>query len=480
MRRPRDRPLQPDDPERARLRGPRRVPRRASSVEITASLPCYTKDNVDRQRGDDVFDSSILALQKLNALGLRRRRLGPRAQPRLQPARPVACRPRRTSSRPTTSASSATHFGIVFNQLFTLANMPIKRFGSTLVTQGKFASYMALLHSAHNPRQSRRRDVPHARVGRLPRLSLRLRFQPDARHPARRRRQAAAPSVADLLTTSSTARRSPWPTIATAAPPDRARAAAARSPEQRAESAGRRSRVRVSIIVPALERSAPHRRDARAVAAAARARATRSIVVDGGSTRCDARARRAARRPRVRRAARARRADERRRGAAQRATCCCSCTPIRGCPTAASRRSLDANGSAPDGAGDASTSRSPGASACLPLVARDDECALAAHAASRPATRASSSSARSSTAIGGYPDQPLMEDIELSRRLEARGGRAAVPRASASSRRAGAGSATGPWRTIVAMWRLRFAYWRGADPRAARRAATGRHARRRR
>ena len=44
-----------------------------------------------------------------------------------------------------------THFGIVFNRLFTLANMPISRFGSTLVTQGKFASYMALLHAAHNP-----------------------------------------------------------------------------------------------------------------------------------------------------------------------------------------------------------------------------------------------------------------------------------------------------------------------------------------
>src|SRR4029453_17467600 len=43
------------------------------------------------------------------------------------------------------------HFGIVFNHLFTLPNMPISRFGSTLITQGKFASYMALLHSAHNP-----------------------------------------------------------------------------------------------------------------------------------------------------------------------------------------------------------------------------------------------------------------------------------------------------------------------------------------
>ncbi|MET0682414.1 MAG: arsenosugar biosynthesis radical SAM (seleno)protein ArsS [Casimicrobiaceae bacterium] len=119
-------------------------------VEITASLPCYTKDNVDRQRGDQVFDSSILALTKLNALGygvddsglvlnLVYNPLGPSlppAQDRLEAAY---------------KRELAQNFGIVFNRLFTLANMPIARFGSTLITQGKFASYMALLHSAHNP-----------------------------------------------------------------------------------------------------------------------------------------------------------------------------------------------------------------------------------------------------------------------------------------------------------------------------------------
>jgi radical SAM/Cys-rich protein len=119
-------------------------------VEITASLPCYTKDNVDRQRGDHVFESSILALRKLNALGYGRDG-GPRVLnlvynplgPYLPPAQDkLECDYKR---------ELGTHFGITFNRLFTLANMPIARFGSTLVSQGKFGTYMALLRNAHNP-----------------------------------------------------------------------------------------------------------------------------------------------------------------------------------------------------------------------------------------------------------------------------------------------------------------------------------------
>jgi len=119
-------------------------------VEIIASLPCYTKENVDRQRGDHVFESSILALQKLNALGfgidgapltlnLVYNPLGPYLPPAQEKLEADYKRELRA------------HFGVAFNRLFTLANMPIKRFGSTLVTQGKFASYMALLRSAHEP-----------------------------------------------------------------------------------------------------------------------------------------------------------------------------------------------------------------------------------------------------------------------------------------------------------------------------------------
>ena len=119
------------------------------AVEITASLPCYTEDNVDRQRGDHVFESSILALRKLNALGYGRggglalnlvyNPLGPflpPAQDKLE-----ADYKRELGAR----------HGVTFDRLYTLANMPIARFGSTLISQGKFAPYMALLRNAHNP-----------------------------------------------------------------------------------------------------------------------------------------------------------------------------------------------------------------------------------------------------------------------------------------------------------------------------------------
>ena len=119
-------------------------------VEITASLPCYTKDNVDRQRGDDVFDSSILALQKLNRLGYGVDGSGLTLNLVYNPLGP-SLPPAQDKLEADYKRELGTNFGIVFNHLFTLANMPIKRFGSTLVTQGKFASYMALLHSAHNP-----------------------------------------------------------------------------------------------------------------------------------------------------------------------------------------------------------------------------------------------------------------------------------------------------------------------------------------
>ena len=160
-------------------------------VEITASLPCYTKENVDRQRGDNVFESSILALQKLNALGYGIDATGLVLNLVYNPLGP-SLPPAQETLEAAYKRELAAHFGIVFNRLYTLANMPIKRFGSTLVTQGTFASYMQLLRSAHNPDNLDERHVPVAGVGRLSRLPVRLRLQPDARHSARDRRQAAA------------------------------------------------------------------------------------------------------------------------------------------------------------------------------------------------------------------------------------------------------------------------------------------------
>jgi radical SAM/Cys-rich protein len=120
------------------------------SVEIIASLPCYTKENVDRQRGDHVFESSILALGKLNALGFGTEGSHLRLNLVYNPLGPYLP-PAQEKLEADYKRELHAHFGVVFNRLFTLANMPIKRFGSTLVTQGKFASYMALLRSAHSP-----------------------------------------------------------------------------------------------------------------------------------------------------------------------------------------------------------------------------------------------------------------------------------------------------------------------------------------
>jgi radical SAM/Cys-rich protein len=117
-------------------------------VEVVASMPCYLEDNVDRQRGNGVFDASIRGLQALNALGY--------GQPGSGLTLNLVYNPQGPSLPPEQVALEAdykrhlhAHFGVVFNQLFTLANMPIQRFGSTLVSKGQFVPYMDLLKSAH-------------------------------------------------------------------------------------------------------------------------------------------------------------------------------------------------------------------------------------------------------------------------------------------------------------------------------------------
>ncbi len=114
-------------------------------VEIVASLPCYSLENVDKQRGKGAFDKSILGLQKLNALGY--------GQPGSGLALNLVFNPQGASLPPDQSALQIdyqrelfTHFGIVFDQLLVIANMPIQRFGSMLISKGKFNDYMRLLH----------------------------------------------------------------------------------------------------------------------------------------------------------------------------------------------------------------------------------------------------------------------------------------------------------------------------------------------
>ena len=117
-------------------------------VEIIASMPCYEPENVNAQRGEGVFEKSIAAFQKLNALGYGR-------DPRLilnfvyNPVRAVLP-PDQAELEADYKREMAAHFGIVFNKLYCLANMPIARFASYLKRQRQFAEYHALLKDAFN------------------------------------------------------------------------------------------------------------------------------------------------------------------------------------------------------------------------------------------------------------------------------------------------------------------------------------------
>jgi radical SAM/Cys-rich protein len=119
----------------------------ARKVEVVASMPCYLQNNVEHQRGKGVFDASIRGLKQLNAVGYGRDRAL---------ALNLVYNPQGPSLPPSQIALEAEYkrvlgeqYGIVFNKLFVLANMPIQRFGSTLVTNGEFESYLDLLQHAH-------------------------------------------------------------------------------------------------------------------------------------------------------------------------------------------------------------------------------------------------------------------------------------------------------------------------------------------
>lgn len=116
----------------------------AHRVEVVASLPCYSLDNVDKQRGKGVFDKSIAALQKLNALGYGKAGTGLTLNLVYNP-QGASLPPKQARLQEEYKRVLGHHFGIEFNQLFTLANMPIQRFGSTLVSKGQFDDYMRLL-----------------------------------------------------------------------------------------------------------------------------------------------------------------------------------------------------------------------------------------------------------------------------------------------------------------------------------------------
>jgi radical SAM/Cys-rich protein len=120
----------------------------AHRVEVIASLPCYLEDNVDRQRGKGVFGASIEGLRRLNALGYARPGSGLELSLVYNPqgaVLPPAQAPLEDAYR----AHLRANYGVEFTRLYTLANMPIARFGSTLISKGQFNAYLRLLRENH-------------------------------------------------------------------------------------------------------------------------------------------------------------------------------------------------------------------------------------------------------------------------------------------------------------------------------------------
>jgi radical SAM/Cys-rich protein len=117
-------------------------------VEVTASLPCYTPANVDRQRGDGVFERSIAGLRQLNALGYGDPGRGLVLNLVYNPQGP-SLPPPQDKLQADYKRELLLHFGIRFNHLHALTNMPIQRFGSTLVSKGSFGAYMKLLRGSY-------------------------------------------------------------------------------------------------------------------------------------------------------------------------------------------------------------------------------------------------------------------------------------------------------------------------------------------
>ncbi len=121
---------------------------RDHQVEVIASLPCYTADNVDAQRGAGVFASSIRVLQALNALGYADPGSGLELNLVYNPGGPFLPGPQDALEADYRQRLQTDH-GLRFNRLYTLANMPIQRFGSMLISHGQFDGYLQLLQDAH-------------------------------------------------------------------------------------------------------------------------------------------------------------------------------------------------------------------------------------------------------------------------------------------------------------------------------------------
>jgi radical SAM/Cys-rich protein len=121
-----------------------------NEVEVVASLPCYLEQNVDAQRGNGTFEKSIAGLQELNMLGYGQEGSGLVLK--------LVYNPQGASLPPDQSMLETDYkrilfdkYGICFSTLLTLANLPVRRFGSALLSRGEFHDYMTLLQENHRP-----------------------------------------------------------------------------------------------------------------------------------------------------------------------------------------------------------------------------------------------------------------------------------------------------------------------------------------
>jgi len=120
------------------------------NVTITASLPCYLQENVDKQRGKGTFQHSIDVLNRLNSRGYGRVDTSLQLNLVYNPQGPELPPPQNQLEQDY-KAFLKKHYEIEFDQLYTITNIPIKRFGSMLMSKNKLHDYMQLLKDSFSP-----------------------------------------------------------------------------------------------------------------------------------------------------------------------------------------------------------------------------------------------------------------------------------------------------------------------------------------
>lgn len=121
-----------------------------NNVTVISSMPCYTKDNVDKQRGNGVFDRSIEALKKLNDLGFGKEGSGLELNLVYNPGS-ASLPPEEMALELDYKRELKEFFSIEFNSLYTITNLPISRFLDFLLKEGKYKEYMNILIDSFNP-----------------------------------------------------------------------------------------------------------------------------------------------------------------------------------------------------------------------------------------------------------------------------------------------------------------------------------------